>query len=116
MDPDVFEQEHLAQAALESMRMADPDRAESLLKDYFGAGSTAWTGWDEQFVTFINKHRHQGLIYGTVGDGWHFLFCQPAGEGFWVCARESLMGKGFLRQKSIDALAQLARQKGLLAR
>jgi hypothetical protein len=110
------EREHHRQAALNTMRSADPDRAEELIKDYFGAGASTWTGWDEQFITFIEENRKNRLLYGTIGDGWHFLFCATAEQGFWVCAREGMKGKGFLRPQSVAALSQLAREKGLLAR
>lgn len=109
------ESEHHRQVALETLRFADPDRAEERIREYFGAGSSAWTDWDEQFVTFIEENRKAGLFYGTIGDGWHFLFCPPAARGFWVCAREGMKGKGFLRPQSVEALAGLAREKGLLA-
>lgn len=108
--------EHQRQAALDTMRAADPEKAETQFKDYFGAGSSAWTDWDEHFVTFIEDNRRKGLIYGSIGDGWHFLFTPSVGEGFWIYARESMKGKGFLRPASVAALTDLAVEKGLFSR
>lgn len=108
-----LEQTHHLEAATESMRVADPDRAEEILRHYFGAGSSRWTGWDEQFIAFIEAHRKTGLLYGTIGDGWHFLLAPESGDGFWVCLREGLVGKGFLRPESSAALAYVAEKKGL---
>ncbi|MFM2198849.1 MAG: hypothetical protein RLZZ505_2281 [Verrucomicrobiota bacterium] len=111
-----LELEHHVKAATATMRGIDPDRAEHTLKELFGAGSSAWTGWDEQFVTFIETHRRAGLLYGTVGDGWHFLFSPSAGKGFWVCSREGMIGKGFLRPKGVAGLTEIAVQKHLFTR
>lgn len=101
---------------MQTMRVADIDRAEEMLKEYFGAGSTTWTGWDERFVTFIENHRKTGLFYGTIGDGWHFLFSHQDKSGFWVCAREGMKGKGFLRPESVVALTEVAMEKKLIPR
>ncbi|MES2439007.1 MAG: hypothetical protein V4584_08065 [Verrucomicrobiota bacterium] len=111
-----LERQHHHDAAMQTMRAADPDRAEDLLREYFGAGSSAWTGWDEQFITFIEAHRTTGLIYGTIGDGWHFLISHQDKSGFWVCAREGLKGKGFLRPESVTALTEVAVEKKLIIR
>lgn len=114
MEDENLEHEHHVQSALQTMQVADPDHAEELFKEYFGAGSSTWTAWDEQFVTFIEAYKKPGLIYGTIGNGWHFLFCASAGKGFWVCAHEAMRGKGFLRPNSVAALKDLALQKGLI--
>jgi hypothetical protein len=110
------EHQHHLEAAKQTMRVADPDRAEEALRGYFGAGTTKWTGWDEQFITFIENHRRSGLLYGTIGDGWHFLFAPPSEEGLWICVREGMVGKGFLRAESMDSLTEIAAQKGLYER
>ena len=107
---------HRIQAAKESMRASDPDRAEEEFKNYFEAGSSGWTGWDQKFVTFIEDNRGSGLIYGTVGDGWHFLFSPSAGKGFWVCVKEGVKGKGFFRSETVEALTVAAVEKGLYTR
>lgn len=109
-DPD---QLHLHDAALQTMRMADPDRAEEIIRDAFGAGGSNWTGWDGQFIDFIEEHRRKGLIYGTVGDGWHFLFCPCDSKGIWICLREGMTGKGLLRTATVVALTEVAVEKGL---
>lgn len=108
--------EHQRQTATETMRAADPDRAEALIKEYFGAGSSVWTDWDEHFITYIETHRKTGLIYGTIGDGWHFLFAPEDSSGFWVCAREGMKGKGFLPPESVAALTEVAVEKELYIR
>lgn len=113
MDAYDLDQLHHYEAAMQTMRVADPDRAEDALREYFGAGSTKWTGWDEQFITFIEKHRRTGLLYGTIGDGWHFLFAPESGEGFWICLREGMAGKGFLKAESMESLTEVAVKKGL---
>ncbi|MEO5913865.1 MAG: hypothetical protein ABIS50_06505 [Luteolibacter sp.] len=116
MDAYDLDQLHHHDAALQTMVIADPDRAEDALREYFGAGSTAWTGWDEQFITFIEKRRKTGLLYGTIGDGWYFLFSPSSEEGFWVCLREGMAGKGFLRPESMASLTEVAIEKGLYER
>lgn len=95
------------------MRAADPERAEAAIREYFGAGASGWTDWDEQFITFIEEHRRSGLIYGTVGDGWHFLISPKSREGIWFCIRESMTGKGILREESVAALIDIAAEKAL---
>ncbi len=108
--------DHQFQSALATICVADPDRSEEILKEYFNAGSSSWDGWDEQFVTFIRKHRDPGLFYGTIGNGWHFLFCAKDSTGIWVFKDDGMKGKGFLRPESILALSEVAIQKGLLRR
>ncbi|MEO5714599.1 MAG: hypothetical protein ABIT37_14020 [Luteolibacter sp.] len=103
--------EHQREAALQTMRAADPDNVETILKELFGSGSSQWTGWDEQFVTFVEKNRKDVLVYGSIGDGWHFLLAPAAGEGFWICVRHTMTGKGFLRPQSITALTEVAVEK-----
>ncbi len=107
---------HRIQAAKKSMRVSDADRAEAEFKEYFEAGSSGWTGWDQKFVDFIEENRRPGLIYGTVGDGWHFLFSPSAEKGFWVCAKEGVKGKGFFRPETAQALTDAAVEKGLYTR
>ncbi|RYF33631.1 MAG: hypothetical protein EOO21_05575 [Comamonadaceae bacterium] len=107
---------HLNQArsaALQTMRKADPDRAEAAIREHFEAGGSAWTDWDERFLEFIEEHRKTGLVYGTVGDGWHFLISPPAKKGMWFCVRERMTGKGELREESVVALSEIAAAKGL---
>ncbi len=111
-----LEHQHQHDAAMQTMRAADPDRAEELLKEYFGAGGSTWTGWDQHFIDYIEEHRKTGLIYGSIGDGWHFLIAHQDQSGFWVCAREGLKGKGFLRPKSVAALTEVAIEKKLVIR
>lgn len=108
--------QHQHDAAMQTMRLADPDRAEELLKEYFGAGSSTWTGWDQHFIDYIEEHRKTGLIYGTIGDGWHFLISVADQTGFWVCAREGMRGKGFLQPKGVAALTDVAVEKKLISR
>lgn len=108
--------EHQRQAALQTMRVADPDNVEILLKELFGAGSSQWTGWDEQFVTFVEKNRAGTLLYGGIGDDWHFLFAPGTGEGFWIRASKTMTGKGLLRPESVAALTEIAVQKHLFTR
>jgi hypothetical protein len=108
--------DHQYQSALATMCVADPDRSEEILKQYFGAGSSAWDAWDEQFLTFIEAHRKPGLFYGTIGNGWHFLFCAADQKGIWVFSDQGMKGKGFLRPESIAALTEVAYQKELLRR
>ena len=100
-------------AAFDSMRAADPERAEEAIREYFGADSAVWTKWDEQFLTFVEAHRRKGLIYGTVGDGWHFLFSADDCTGEWFCIRDGMTGKGILREESVVALREMAVEKGL---
>ena len=109
-------QDHQFQSAMATMCVADPDRSEAILKDYFGAGTSTWGHWDEQFVTFVEAHRKPGLFYGSIGNGWHFLFCAEDKTGIWVFSDEDMKGKGFLRPQSIAALTEVAYQKGLLRR
>ena len=105
--------EHQRQEALQTMRVADPDNVELIIKELFGAGSSRWTGWDEQFIAFVEKNRTGTLLYGSIGDHWHFLFAPAAREGFWICARETMTGKGMLRQELVAALTDVAVMKGL---
>jgi hypothetical protein len=105
--------EHQRQAALQTMRPADPDNVEILLKELFGGGSSQWTGWDEQFVAFVERHRTGTLLYGSIGDDWHFLFAPGTGEGFWICASKTMTGKGLLRPESVAALTEIAVRKNL---
>lgn len=98
------------------MRLADPDRAEEVIREAFGAGGSSWTGWDGQFIDFIEEHRKKGLIYGTIGDGWHFLFCAEDAKGIWVCLRDGMTGKGMLRPATVTALIEVAVEKGLITR
>ncbi len=104
---------HLHDAALQTMRVADPDRAEEMIREAFNVSGSGWTGWDEQFLAFIEDHRRKGLIYGTIGDGWHFLFCPADTKGIWICLREGMTGKGLLRDDSVAALTEIAVEKGL---
>lgn len=113
MDAYLPEQLRLQNTALDSMRAADPDRAEEVIREYFGAGTSAWTDWDERFLVFIEEHRRRGLIYGTIGDGWHFLFSADDDKGEWFCIREGMTGKGVLREDSVAALREMAVKKGL---
>lgn len=106
--------DHQYQSALATMCKADPERSEAILKEYFHAGTSAWDGWDEQFVTFIHTYRKPGLLYGTTGNGWHFLFCPEAQAGIWVFSDESMKGKGFLLPETVAKLTEVAAQKGLL--
>jgi hypothetical protein len=108
--------EHRRQAAMETMVAADPARAEADFKEYFESGSSAWTGWDQHFVDFIEKNRRNGLFYGDIGAGWHFLFSPSAGDGFWICTQEDVKGKGFLAPEAIAALTEVAVEKGLFTR
>ena len=105
--------EHQRQAALQTMRPADPDNVEILLKELFGGGTSQWTGWDEQFVAFVERHRTGALFYGSIGDGWHFVFAAGSGEGFWIRASKTMTGKGLLRPESVAALTEVAIEKGL---
>ncbi len=98
------------------MRVANPDNVELILRELFGAGSSQWTGWDEQFITFVENNRKGTLLYGSIGDHWHFLFAPAAEEGFWICARESMTGKGLLQPQSIGILMEVAEQKNLHTR
>lgn len=107
------EQLQLHNVALQTMRKADPDRAEAAIREHFGAGSSGWTDWDEQFLTFIEEHRKKCLIYGTVGDGWHFLISPTASAGLWFCIRDRMTGKGLLREESVIELAKMATAKGV---
>lgn len=111
-----LEREHHLQAALETMKPADPDEAETFLKEHFGAGSSTWTDWDQRFIDLVEDNRKSTLLYGTIGNGWHFLFCPVTAAGFWVCLHESMIGKGFLRKESVAALTEVACQKGLIER
>lgn len=77
-----LERQNQKEAASKTMRVVDPDRAEATIKEYFNAGSSTWTDWDEQFITFIEENRQLGLLYGSVGDGWHFLISPSVGKGF----------------------------------
>lgn len=108
--------EHQRSAALQTMCVADPDNVETLLKELFGGGSSQWTGWDEQFITFVEKNRKGVLLYGSIGDGWHFLFAPAANAGFWMCASKSMTGKGLLRQESVAALTEVAVEKHFFSR
>ncbi len=114
-DEDLIDEHHL-QVAKESMRAADPDRAEEQFKEFFGAGSSTWTGWDERFVTIIENNSRAGLLYGTMGNDWHFLFAPAAAEGFWVFADETMKGKGFLKPDTLALLTEIAVEKGLFTR
>ena len=106
--------DHQYQSALATMRKADPERSESILKEYFNAGSSAWDEWDEQFVTFVHTYRKPGLLYGTAGNGWHFLFCPEAQKGIWVFADKAMKGKGFLLPETVAQLTRVAAEKRLL--
>ncbi|MES2921564.1 MAG: hypothetical protein V4819_08460 [Verrucomicrobiota bacterium] len=108
--------EHQRLAALQTMRLADPDNVETLIRELFDAGTSKWTGWDEQFITFVENNRNTVLLYGSIGHGWHFLFAPAAGEGFWICASHTMTGKGFLRSESIAALREVAVEKHLFRR
>lgn len=103
-------------AALRTMRVADPDNVELIIRELFGAGSSRWTGWDEQFITFVEINRKGVLLYGSIGDHWHFLFAPAASAGFWICARESMTGKGLLQPKSVEILTEVAEQRDLIHR
>lgn len=109
-----LEQQRLA--AVQTMRTAHPDNVETLIKELFEAGTSKWTGWDEQFITFVEKNRNSVLLYGSISDGWHFLFAPAAGEGFWICASHTMTGKGFLRPESIAVLSEVAVEKHLFMR
>ncbi len=97
------------------MRVADPDNVELIIRELFGAGSSQWTGWDEQFITFVETNRTGTLLYGSIGDHWHFLFAPAAQAGFWICARQTMIGKGLLQSKSVEILTDVAEQKNLFA-
>ena len=108
--------DHQRLAALQTMRPADPDNVETLIKELFDAGTSKWTGWDEQFITFVENNRNNVLLYGSIAHGWHFLFAPSAGEGFWICASHTMTGKGFLRPESVAALTEVAVEKHLFHR
>lgn len=57
MDPFDSDQLHRHDAALQTMRVADPDRAEVMIREAFNAGGPGWTGWDDQFIDVIEAHR-----------------------------------------------------------
>jgi len=105
--------EYQRQAALQTMRVADPDNVELIIRELFGAGSSQWTGWDQQFITFVENNRTGTLLYGSIGDHWHFLFAPAAKAGFWICARESMTGKGLLQPQSVEILTEVAEQRNL---
>lgn len=107
-------QDQQYESAMETMCVADPDRSEEILKEYFPFGTSAWDDWDEQFLTFIDTYRRPGMLYGTTGNGWHFLLCPAADKGIWVFSDKSMKGKGFLSSTTIGALKEVAAQKGLL--
>jgi hypothetical protein len=108
--------EHQRLAALQTMRPANPDNVETIIRELFDAGTSKWTGWDEKFITFVETNRSTVLLYGSIGHGWHFLFAPAAGQGFWICASRTMTGKGFLREESIAALTEVAVEKHLFAR
>lgn len=108
--------DHQRSAALQTMRLANADNVETLIKELFEAGTSRWTGWDEQFITFVENNRNNVLLYGSIGDDWHFLFAPAAGKGFWICAHDTMTGKGFLRQESTAALTEVAVEKHLFER
>lgn len=114
MDDEDLNREHRREAALKSMIAVDPLQTVEHFKEYFGGEDAVWTDWDLKFVKFIEQNRRTGLIYGTIGDGWHFLFSPPAADGIWICTQEDVKGKGFLRPESIQALTKLAVEKGLV--
>ena len=103
-------------AALQTMRRANPDNVELIIRELFGAGSSKWTGWDEEFITFVEGNRSGTLLYGSIGDHWHFLIAPAARAGFWICARESMMGKGQLQPQTVEMLTEVAEQKNLYTR
>lgn len=103
-------------AAVQTMRVADPDNVELIIRELFGADSSRWTGWDEQFITFVENNRKGVLLYGSIGDHWHFLFAPSAKAGFWICARETMTGKGLLQPGSVEILTEVAEQKALFPR
>lgn len=102
-------------AVLESLAVADPDKAETRFKEFFEAGSGAWNTWDERFVEFIEKHRAAPLLAGTAGRDLYFLFSPSAKAGFWVVAQPGgTHGKGFLGATDVAKLIALAQEKGLV--
>lgn len=108
--------DHHFQSALATICVADPDRSETIIREYFGFGSSRWDGWDQQFIDFIERYRNPGILYGTIGNGWYFLFCPVVDKGIWVFADETMKGKGFLSLTTILSLKEVAIQKGLLER
>lgn len=113
-DPDHINEQRRA-AALESLAVVDPDKAEARFKEFFGAGSGAWSAWDDRFVDFIEKNRPAPLLAGGAGRDLYFLFSPSAKAGFWVVAQPGgAHGKGFLGAADIAKLIALAREKGLV--
>jgi hypothetical protein len=108
-------QEHRREAVLASLAIADPDRAEARFKEFFGAGSGAWSAWDQGFVDFIEQHRAAPLLFCSAGHDFYVLFSPSAKAGFWVLAQPGgTHGKGRLSERDVEKLNNLAAQKGLV--
>jgi len=56
------------------------------------------------------------LFSGEGDEGHRFVFSPSARVGFWTYSRGAIRGKGRLLPAGIDALTEIAREKGLLPR
>lgn len=101
-------------ALLETLTLVAPDEVEAKFKAFFGAGSGAWSAWDESFIEFIDRHRAAPLLAGKAGAEFFVGFSPLGRAGFWVVAQAGgAHGKGFLGAKDVERLTNLAASRGL---
>lgn len=107
--------ERRREALLETMAVIAPDTVETKFREFFDAGSGAWSAWDDRFLELIANHRDTPLLAGKVGKDFFVVF-SPAGRvGFWVFAQPGGgNGKGFLNERDIEKLIVIAQQKALV--
>lgn len=113
MDSADIIRENRRQAVLDSLAVADPEKAQAEFRQYLESSGGSLNEWDERFLAFIREHSTGTLLGGTAGDGVHFLFSPQARAGFWVITRPEMRGKGLFLESDIERLVALAQEKGL---
>jgi hypothetical protein len=114
-EPEDQVRERRREALLETLAVVSADEVEAKFRDFFDAGSGAWSAWDEKFVEFIARHRATPLLAGKAGAEFFVVFSPAGRAGFWVFAqRGGGSGKGFLNARDLGRLGEIASLKGLV--
>lgn len=114
-EPEDQVRERRREALLETLAIVSPDEVEAKFRDFFGAGSGAWSAWDDSFLEFIARHRAPPLLAGKAGAEFFVVFSPAGRAGFWVFAQPGGgNGKGFLNARDVERLIEIAAQKGLV--
>ena len=73
----------------------------------------ALSEWDLSFSEYIEEHKNSTLLFCWPAKYVAVVFSPADRHGIWVLQRESVTGKGKLPQYTVDALEQIAKEKGL---